>query len=371
MFTLCNVCNKANSDAFPEGDCHICGGWLSKLERMLEEGKELLKKEDASGFSIATLVPKDWLIQEEGLWDEKVNGARSIKDYLNRTVSAELEKESGLSYSAESDCRVVFDMRSGKVSIKRNTLFIFGRYYKHEGGVSQSRWPCKSCQGGGCGKCNGKGKLHESIEEIIGNPAKKECGAGSYSLHASGREDVDALNSAGRPFVLSLENPENRKPDLDIMAKNIAQDGRVSVADLKIVGRSTVECVTESHFDKGYEAEAEFGRELAGADIEKALSLSGEMLRQRTPTRVKHRRADIVRERRVLSLEVLEWEGKTAKLRIMAEAGTYIKELISGDEGRTEPSIAAMLGTDAKCTKLTVSEIDDGFLGMFHLERKT
>ena len=47
---------------------------------------------------------------------------------------------------------------------------------------------------------------------------------------------------------------------------------------------------------------------------------------------------------------------------IKAEAGTYIKELISSDEKRTTPSFAEVLGFGAKCTKLNVSRIEDGFL---------
>lgn len=348
-----------------EGECHICDGKIPPLAELAGKGSKLLREGGFSSFSISTSIPKDWLIQEEDIWDVDIRGARSVKDYLNRTLSALLEESAGLPYVAEGDCRIMFDMRSGNVSLERGNLHIFGRYEKLVPGISQSRWTCKSCGGKGCKKCGGKGKHYESIEEKIGEAAKKECGAGGYSLHASGREDVDALNTAGRPFVLSLRSPGNRKPNLEKLARAIGKSKEIAVKDLEIVPKGFSETVTESHFDKEYEAEAEFGRELTDKDIQEILSLSGKMLKQRTPTRVSHRRADLVRNRKVMEIEVLEHSENKATLRIKAEAGTYIKELISGDGGRTVPSIASLLQTEAKCTKLTVSGIDDEFLGLF------
>jgi tRNA pseudouridine synthase 10 len=200
------------------------------------------------------------------------------------------------------------------------------------------------------------------VEERIGEPAKAMAKAKDYVLHASGREDVDATNSAGRAFVLEVKGPQTRELDLERLAADIAASGEVSVTDLKPVPRRFTELVTESHFDKSYTARVELGRKLTEEDKEKIEDIAGRTLLQRTPKRVAHRRADLVRQRKVKGIEVLEAEGSSAVLRIKAEAGTYIKELISGDDGRTEPSIAALLDTEARCTALDVSGIDDQYM---------
>lgn len=80
------------------------------------------------------------------------------------------------------------------------------------------------------------------------------------------------------------------------------------------------------------------------------LSLAGQTLDQRTPARVEHRRADLVRQRKVFELTVRDMTAHEAELTIRAESGTYIKELVHSDEGRTQPSVAALLGR--KCTVL-------------------
>ena len=42
---------------------------------------------------------------------------------------------------------------------------------------------------------------------------------------------------------------------------------------------------------------------------------------------------------------------------IVGEGGLYIKELISGDDGRTKPSFAEILGCKAICVKLDVTHL--------------
>lgn len=333
-----------------------------KTEGMVSEASALLVKEGVESFSISTIIPKDWLIREEDVWDRKAGAAESIKNLLNRRISAALRKASGAEYSSDGECRIVFDYSKGAVELQRNELFVFGRYRKLAAGLSQSRWKCAKCDGKGCSHCGGKGKYYDSVEERIGEPFKKATEAQDYVMHASGREDVDATNSAGRGFVLEIKNPKNRKIDNAALAGEIAAGGEVAVSDLRVVPRGFVEVVTESHFDKTYRAEVEFGRKIGEEDVAKMASLKGKTILQQTPARVAHRRADLVRHRKVKKLEATDVKENSATLMIKAEAGTYIKELVSGDSGRTIPSIAGLLGTTATCKKLDVGKIEDGFL---------
>ncbi len=359
---LCRICNQANGGVFPEGTCHICESKMPDIDEMANKAAELLENTDSTNFSISTAIPKDWMINEDDVWDILIG--RSIKDFLNSYFSRHIEEAAGMEYVPDGDCRVIFDMRSGKISKKNNDLFIFGRYKKYKTGISQSRWTCRSCNGGGCAKCEGRGRRYISIEEIIGNVMKKHTKGGDFSMHASGREDVDAKNTAGRPFVMRIRNPDVRKIDLEEISSEINADGWVGVEDLSLAERKDVELVTESHFDKVYLVEVESDRELTKEDSGKIESLSGVILKQRTPKRVSHRRSDIIRNRRIMALDVLNIEGNKAMIKIKAEAGTYIKELISSDQGRTRPSIAEILGIGIRCTELTVSEIEDDYLKM-------
>ena len=70
-----------------------------------------------------------------------------------------------------------------------------------------------------------------------------------------------------------------------------------------------------------------------------------------------HRRANKVRERKIYKCELESVEGSIARLTIETQSGTYIKELVSGDDGRTTPNISEMLGTPCKVNELDVIEI--------------
>lgn len=333
------------------------------ITSLLKQAEKLL--DGYTSFSISTKIPKDWLASEEADFDLKLKGSQSIKNSLNQRIAKKLEEKTGAIYDREGDIRIIFDFREKKPAVHTDfiPMFIFGRYKKLVAGLSQSRWKCLDCDGAGCEKCKGAGKHYESVEERIGDVMKKHLLAVDYSLHASGREDVDATNTAGRPFVMEIKRPEKRKVDLKKIKKEIESGKEVAVEDLRIVPRSFVEVVTESHFDKEYKAEVEFEKPVGAEVLKKIEALEGVVLAQRTPMRVAHRRADKVRKRRILQLKITRTQDtRHATVLIRAEAGTYIKELIHGDKGRTKPSFAQVLGFSAICTKLEVTQIDDGFL---------
>ena len=81
--------------------------------------------------------------------------------------------------------------------------------------------------------------------------------------------------------------------------------------------------------------------------------LQGCTLAQRTPERVAHRRADKIRKRKVIetsnpSINHDEDGNLIAEFSLRCESGTYVKETVHGDGGRTQPSIASLI--KAKCT---------------------
>jgi tRNA pseudouridine synthase 10 len=90
--------------------------------------------------------------------------------------------------------------------------------------------------------------------------------------------------------------------------------------------------------------------------LDAAAAFAGKTL-QRTPQRVAHRRADLDREREVKVLSATRIGDLRLELRLQCQHGTYVKEFISGDEGRTTPSLASLLGVDARCDVLDVEEI--------------
>lgn len=90
-------------------------------------------------------------------------------------------------------------------------------------------------------------------------------------------------------------------------------------------------------------------------------NLAGVKLAQRTPDRVSHRRADLVRRRTVYETNnpiIEEIDGDTfVEFTLRCESGTYVKETVHGDSGRTQPSVAALIKSRCEVMWLDVADI--------------
>ena len=96
--------------------------------------------------------------------------------------------------------------------------------------------------------------------------------------------------------------------------------------------------------------------------ISTILSLHGVKLYQRTPDRVAHRRADLIRRRDVIDVnkpivEIMEDGTKEVEFTLRCESGTYVKETVHGDSGRTQPSVASLLKAKCEVLWLDVGDI--------------
>ena len=92
------------------------------------------------------------------------------------------------------------------------------------------------------------------------------------------------------------------------------------------------------------------------------MSLEGTKLAQRTPDRVAHRRADLIRRRDVVTvhepvIETTEDGVTEVEFTLRCESGTYVKETIHGDNGRTQPSVASLLKAKCEVIWLDVGDI--------------
>ena len=81
-------------------------------------------------------------------------------------------------------------------------------------------------------------------------------------------------------------------------------------------------------------------------------------IKQRTPFRVLHRRANSIRERNILNAKATKIDDHHFRLELSTQAGTYVKEFVYGDFGRTIPSVSSLLGCKATLLKLDCEGIE-------------
>lgn len=83
-------------------------------------------------------------------------------------------------------------------------------------------------------------------------------------------------------------------------------------------------------------------------------------LQQLTPLRVLHRRTLMLREKIIHRLKLHTVSRCSAILEVWASAGTYIKQFVHGDLGRTTPNIGQLVGKRVDILQLDVGSLKQG-----------
>ena len=139
---------------------------------------------------------------------------------------------------------------------------------------------------------------------------------------------------------------------------NKAAENQIEIHGLRFSNRAEVSRIKETKAEKSYTICFTSDHGLTDDEIcTRIQSLSGQMLEQQTPQRVAHRRADKGRQRKVVSIENILIADDEIQFDVRCESGTYVKELVHSDEGRTIPSVAALLEVDCKVVWLDVKDI--------------
>lgn len=348
----------------PIQDCELCNGLFLELHNFYDLVYQALVDYEFNTFLIGSSVDEEILEKEKHIIETfKLDGTASIKQEINEYIGMKLETESDhIVDFKHPDIMIIINTQFNVISLQIKSLYLYGRYNKLKRGIPQTKWFCRRCHGKGCRYCQYTGKLYEhSVEEYIAQPAIKETEAEDEAFHGAGREDIDVrMLGNGRPFVLELKNPKKRSLSVQNLETMIGQnsEGAVTVNSLRITDSTDISRIKEAHFQKVYVVKIHASAPIQKEKLKKvALSLQGTTINQQTPTRVEKRRAKKIRRRKVYRCKILDVDEAIASLEIESESGTYIKELITGDNGKTQPNISELLGSACEVEALDVKEV--------------
>jgi tRNA pseudouridine synthase 10 len=374
-----------------ETDCWVCEGKCSRYDTWADRAVETLEGVEFSTYQVGTRAPP--LIEEN---DSLLRLEAGLPEDAGELFKSECNREVGKRLGMRTDTEVDFErpdvlclleIERETVELQVNPAFVYGRYKKLERDVSQTEWPCSACgatgkelapDGGGeqpCTECGGSGYRYDNSMEGLIAPSVRDTMDGSEGVfHGAGREDVDAkMLGTGRPFVLEVKHPRVREIDPSTLEAEINDStDLIAVEGLRRATHEMVERVKELEASKTYLLTVRFAEGVTQDDLDEACaSLVGETISQRTPNRVDHRRADLVRTREVYAIDGTLTSGEPednakeglaeserATLEIHCAGGLYVKELAHSDDGRTEPSLAGFLDTDIDIEALDVLAVE-------------
>jgi len=352
--------------------CYLCQGIFFKIKDYGEKAINILEGIEFNNFLVGSTPASQIINREDDLKAEfKILEAESFKSHFNREIgkciSGKLNKPPEFS---NPDITIVYflDYESSSIELILKSLFIYGRYNKFMRGIPQTHWLCKNCQGKGCIKCDFSGKQYLiSVEELLSPEFVTESKATDSKFHGAGREDIDVrMLGTGRPFIIELRNPQIRTLDLTKIEKKVNKINKkkVKIRNLRIsTKKEVIRMKSEaSNNKKVYRALVEPSHKIHKKIFEEKmkmleLTFENDEIHQRTPLRVSHRRADKVRKKTIYKIGGKFVNSKLFEFIIETQGGTYIKELINGDNGRTSPSFADVFEVPLVCKELDVLEI--------------
>ncbi|KAK1802633.1 hypothetical protein P4O66_004276 [Electrophorus voltai] len=212
-----------------------------------------------------------------------------------------------------------------------SSVFIAGRYNKFSRELPQTPWVI-----------DGERRMEGSVEELIAAP-----------LLSSFRAD-------GRPFAMELVNPHrvrHTKAEVRQLQETInASSDKIRVRDLQIVTREAMGRMKEGEEEKtkSYSALIWTKKAITKADLDVIGNIKELKIDQKTPLRVLHRRPLAVRQRTIHSMSASYLDTHHFTLLLRTQAGTYIKEFVHGDFGRTKPNLGGLMETEADILELDV-----------------
>lgn len=349
-----------------EYSCELCEGLFDRLEMIAKDVVKKLANEDYKTFLVGAYFLNELTEREDELRGEfSIATGETMKEEFTREIGKLIMQLTEKQPEFDNpDIVILVDLNKQEINLQKKSLYIYGRYNKFIRTIPQTRWPCYDCNGKGCSGCNFTGKRYqESVEELIAEKIMKETGGSNTKFHGAGREDIDALMLGnGRPFVLEILNPKKRVIDLVKMKKQVNKYAKkkVQVSDLVFTDKKKVKELKglAEKTQKTYRALIDLEDDVSDEKLVKLeKELKGFEIKQKTPTRVIHRRANLERLKTVFDVKIKRINEKQIEADILGSGGLYIKELISGDDGRTVPSFTQILGTKALCTRLDVIKL--------------
>ena len=304
---------------------------------------------------------------------------------------------------------VKIGVRGTSLGLVRSAVYVKGRYCKYLRGLSQTPWFLDGARkalgsgepvpapGGSAGSSSGSvgapagAALEEaltSVEEKLGEPIARAFSGSTaqgcamavhgglpeqqlqpplFTFHAAGREDVDVrMLGGGRPFMIELNACRPALAPLSVFERARCEIGGACSAMLlapALKSELAYLAVGSEGKLKRYCAlvwtsapltsQAHLNALLAPLAAPTGLSIS-----QPTPVRVLHRRSLLSRTRRVFAGAGLRLAPHFFLLHLGTSAGTYVKEFVHGDLGRTRPCLADVMWGEAAAEDCDILFLD-------------
>ncbi|KAA6393199.1 MAG: putative tRNA pseudouridine synthase [Streblomastix strix] len=257
-----------------------------------------------------------------------------------------------------------------QISCGHDPILLGGSYLKYSRELPQTPWNINDSEDGlESDRPTYDSSVQEEIEKIVVPLFKPK---GKCFFHSAGREDVDVRmlpgsedqNKIGRKFIFEITQPRYPSVSNSVLAhvtQIINSNQLIEIHSFRPVSKLEFTQLKDGAINKKkvYQALIWVKEAQTQERINRILSQSPPLtLSQLTPLRVLHRRTLASREKIIYSMKLTHFIAPHFFiLQIITSAGTYVKEFVHSDLGRTQPNVGSLLGTDSDILQLDVLDI--------------
>ncbi|GJQ14361.1 hypothetical protein GpartN1_g6152.t1 [Galdieria partita] len=294
-----------------------------------------------------------------------------LKKCFKWTFGNWMERQLHMKFAVDSDVEIRIQVKEiprvdrelsidGMVSIVLAPIYVQGRYVKLSRKLSQSPWIVDNIR-----------LAPDSIEECLYDYLLREMGARECRFTAGGREDVDVrMLGSGRPFIIELLDSKctqsyiNHETFFKEWERQVLvrSGGQVRLEEAKVSDAVDYAFLKETEMTKRktYRCIVYISKPIQDeSDVAEYLAYSTPLtIEQYTPLRVLHRRSLAKRKRMIHDIRLKLLNPHFAILDLVTDAGTYVKEFVHGDLGRTSPHLGSLLGCETDILQLDVLQVD-------------
>eukprot|EP01083_Nonionella_stella_P040867 110804_1 len=239
-----------------------------------------------------------------------------------------------------------------RISLSHKPIYLAAKYNKFSREISQTPWII-----------DGVLKCETSVQEQCCDPLLRHYKAKEHTFHSAGREDMDVrMLGSGRDFLTALVDPHRVPADAEIARMEAEINARTDL--VRVSGLRRVDSKYMDHLKEGEENKRKVYRcvvwtskSISAENLSELDQKNPFVLNQETPIRVMHRRSLMTRPRSIYKMKTDRINEHVFLLDVETQAGTYVKEFVHGDRGRTNPNIGSLLNCKAEILQLDVLDL--------------
>jgi len=347
-----------------KAECHLCRGKIDEIEPLTDKIVQEIGKLRFKTFLVGIKIPSSVVNEEDEIKSKLgIIWGEEIRNEFSREIGKAISKKTGKEVDHKNpEVSIFVDPFKGKFQVKMNPVYLVGKYRKLVKGIQQKAWICNACNGLGCSECNGLGGTSgNSIEEIISKPILETMLGEEIKFKPVGREDKDSrVLGDGRPFIIEVRGAKQIPFELESLRKLINEcgSGKIEVTKLARTTREIVRrMTTRVQTTVSYRV---IVRLKNGITTEKLETLEKAFSRVMISQHISRNKSRLRRRRQkyIYKTSIRKLAPDKIELRIRCQGGTRIRDLISGVESRTEPTLTNILETDISEIQIDVIDVE-------------